>query len=294
MIRDFCYVSTDFLPAWEWSRACFTAASHARSGSGCRTRHPCRRARAEAASHLPCLWARQLATRSLAPSPPLLVARQLTACPTIGSPIPTSLLTGPQVVPDMHGLVQSRAVLQRQAHFAFGTNATVQRRCRRSRTARCRAARTGNISGTCGRPAALQRTYVGLCGASPRISSPTHASGVASCWWPRAIGHAPLRPAFQRWNTCLGVGARMPAHAVPARMDRVDGAPDRAQRQNPRQGVGRHSVQRQVTVAREGHAADGGGTPQSPHATRQKPEMGGTSVAMLPWCCSCVGMAPAM
>ena len=41
-----------------------------------------------------------------APSPPLLVARRLTACSTICAPSLTSLLAGLRVVPCRHGLVQ--------------------------------------------------------------------------------------------------------------------------------------------------------------------------------------------
>ena len=48
--------------------------------AGSRTLHPRHGARAQAAGHLPCWWARQLAMRSQAPSPSLLVARRLTAC----------------------------------------------------------------------------------------------------------------------------------------------------------------------------------------------------------------------
>ena len=60
---------------------------------------------------------------------------------------------------------RDRAVLRRHARFAVDANgpaAAMRRRCRRSRAARCRAAQTGNIPGTCGRrPAAPHRTWGG-------------------------------------------------------------------------------------------------------------------------------------
>ena len=86
---------------------------------------------------------------------------------------------------------RDRVVLRRHARFAVDGNGPAEARrcrCRRSRAARCRAAQTGSIPGTCGRrPAAPHRTWGGgggpmewwstrfgaRSGSGPRISSPT-------------------------------------------------------------------------------------------------------------------------
>ena len=95
---------------------------------------------------------------------------------------------------------RDRAVLRRHARFAVDANgpaAAMRRRCRRSRAARCRAAQTGNIPGTCGRrPAAPHRAWGGggrpmewwsprfgaRSGSGPRISSPTRRPARRQVW----------------------------------------------------------------------------------------------------------------
>ena len=105
-----------------------------------------------------------------APSPPLLVARRLTACSTICAPSLTSLLAGLRVVPCRHGLVQGPPTSAPSTTRRCGPPATSSGyvpRLRRSAT----------------RSAAPSTSALHGCGCRVRVSASQHKA------WP--VGVAP-------------------------------------------------------------------------------------------------------
>ena len=73
-------------------------AQNGRRQPACRTRHPRRRACAQAAGHLPCVWARQCGHAQPSAVPATACCTAIDS-PTFCAPIPTSLLAGLWVVP---------------------------------------------------------------------------------------------------------------------------------------------------------------------------------------------------
>ena len=185
-----CFFSADFYVCMTMvpSRCYYSSLRVPAPGvaADCWTRHPGRQARAQAAGHLPCLWARQLAIRSRAPSPPPLVAWRLTACPTICAPSLTLLLAGLRVVPCRLGLAQGHARAPRSRH---SNGRRLRHPARRGAASpRRRAQGTARFRGSATRSAALSTSALHGCGCLVRVSGDTRVASQHKAW---PVGVAP-------------------------------------------------------------------------------------------------------
>ena len=119
--------------------------------------------------------------RSRAPSPPLLVARRLTACSTICAPSLTSLLAGLRVVPCGNWLVQGRARAPKSRHSSGRRRRQPARRGAAGPRRRAQATWPA-LRHSATRSAAPSKSVLHGCGCPVRVSSDTRVASQHKAW----------------------------------------------------------------------------------------------------------------